>query len=156
MNSNKEGEKSQKNNNLVFSYLSFCDFYRPRFFILENVQEFAKDLILKKCLAALVEMGYQCSFSVMQAGQFGVAQSRRRLIILAAAPGEKLPRYPEPKHVFFPSRTPQHVRIDGVLYEANTNWKDSAPYRTVKNEDAIRDLPRIDNDHDQLEMSYEL
>ena len=155
MNSNKEGEKSQNNNNLVYSYLSFCDFYRPRFFILENVQEFAKGWILKKCLSGLVEMGYQCSFSVMQAGQFGVPQSRRRLIILAAAPGEKLPLYPEPQHVFFPSASPQPVRIDGVLYEANTGWKDSAPYRTVSLLDAIRDLPRIDNDHDQLEMNYD-
>ena len=34
-------------------------------------------------------------------------------------------------------------------------WKNSAPYRTVTNLDAIRDLPRIDNDHDQLEMSYQ-
>ena len=47
------------------------------------------------------------------------------------------------------------VRIVGVLYEANTNWKDFAPYRTVRIEVVIRDLPRIDNDHDQLEMSYD-
>ena len=104
---------------MVYSYLSFCDFYRPRFFILENVQDFANKLILKKCLSTLVKMGYQCSFSVMQAGQFGVAQSRRRLIILAAAPGEKLPLYPEPKHVFLPSHSSQKVNIDGVDYEAN-------------------------------------
>ena len=36
---------------------------------------------------------------VLQAGQFGAAQNRERLIILAAAPGEKLPQLPEPSHV---------------------------------------------------------
>ena len=100
-------------------------------------------------------MSTQCSFSVLQAGQFGVPQKRRRLIILAAAPGEKLPPYPEPKHVFFHSEAPLSVRIDDVLYEANTRWKNSAPYRTITNLDAIRDLPEIDKDHDQLEMSYQ-
>ena len=65
-----------------------------------------------------------------------------------------MPRYPEPKHVLFMSDAPQSVRIDGTLYEANTRWKSSAPYRTVINLDGMRDLPRVDNDHDQLEMSY--
>ena len=36
---------------------------------------------------------------VLQAGQFGAAQNRERLIVLAAAPGEKLPQLSEPSHV---------------------------------------------------------
>ena len=31
---------------------------------------------------------FQCTFGIMQAGQFGIAQTRRRAIILAAAPGQ--------------------------------------------------------------------
>ena len=54
--------------------------------------------MLKLCLRTLVKMGYQCTFAVLQAGQYGVAQTRRRVIILAAAPAEKLPLYPEPSH----------------------------------------------------------
>ena len=42
-----------------------------------------------------------------------------------------------------------------VLYEANSNWKVSAPYGTVNIEDANKDLPRIDYDNDQLEMRYD-
>ena len=45
-------------------------------------------MVLKSCLRALVRMGYQCTFGILQAGQFGVAQTRRRAIILAAAPGQ--------------------------------------------------------------------
>ena len=37
-----------------------------------------------------------------QAGSYGVAQTRRRAILMAAAPGEILPRYPEPRHAFVP------------------------------------------------------
>ena len=70
---------------------------------------------------------------VLQAGQFGAAQNRERLIILAAAPGEKLPQLPEPSHVF----------------------RDiSAPLRTVTARDILSDLPCIPNGHTELEMSY--
>ena len=78
---------------------------RPRFFILENVRNFAsykKSMVLKLCMRTLVKMGYQCTFGILQAGQYGVAQTRRRAILLAAAPGETLPHYPEPQHVFSP------------------------------------------------------
>jgi site-specific DNA-cytosine methylase len=45
-------------------------------------------MVLILCMRALVKMGYQCTFGILQAGQFGVAQTRRRAILLAAAPGE--------------------------------------------------------------------
>ncbi len=73
-------------------------------------------MVLKLCLRSLVEMGYQCTFGVLQAGQFGVAQTRRRAILLAAAPGEALPRYPEPRHVFSPQACHLSVDMDNVRY----------------------------------------
>ena len=49
-------------NSLVASYLSYCDYYRPRFFLLENVRNFVsfkRSLVLKLALRCLVQMGYQ-------------------------------------------------------------------------------------------------
>ena len=157
MNRFNQREYSQFKNSLVSTYLSYCDYYRPRFFILENVKNFAnykKGMVLKMCLRTLVKMGYQCTFAVLQAGQFGVAQTRRRAIILAAAPGDQLPLYPEPRHVFSPSACQLSVQIDDVRYESNVRWKTSAPYRTVTVRDTMSDLPRIKNGHDKLEISY--
>lgn len=54
-----------------------------------------------------------------QAGQYGVAQTRRRAIILAAAPGEKLPFYPEPLHVFAPRACSLNVVVDDKKYVSN-------------------------------------
>ena len=54
-----------------------------------------------------------------QAGQYGVAQTRRRAIILAAAPGEKLPLYPEPLHVFAPRACSLNVVVDDRKYFSN-------------------------------------
>ena len=90
-------------NSLIVSYLSYCDFYRPRFFILENVRNFVsfkRNMVLKLTMRCLVRMGYQCTFGTLQAGNYGVSQTRRRAFILAAAPGVKLPSFPEPTHVF--------------------------------------------------------
>lgn len=90
-------------NSLIATFLSYCDFFRPRFFILENVRNFVsfkRSMVLKLSLRCLVKMGYQCTFGVLQAGNYGVPQTRRRAIIIAAALGEVLPNFPEPTHTF--------------------------------------------------------
>ena len=68
-------------NSLVVSYISFCDYYKPRFFIMENVRNFVsfkKSTVLKLTISCLVRMGYQCTFGILQAGNYGVPQTRRR------------------------------------------------------------------------------
>ncbi|KAG2426381.1 hypothetical protein HYH02_014809 [Chlamydomonas schloesseri] len=40
LNRHPGSDKAVRNNSLVGSYLSYCDFYRPRYFILENVMGF--------------------------------------------------------------------------------------------------------------------
>ena len=115
MNRFNSREYSQFKNSLVVSYLSYCDYFRPRFFLLENVRNFVsfkRSMVLKLTLRCLLSMGYQCTFGVLQAGQYGVPQTRRRAIILAAAPGEVLPFYPEPTHCFSPRAVQLTVVID--------------------------------------------
>lgn len=69
-------------------------------------------MVLKQTLYCLLSMGYQCSFGVLQAGNYGVPQTRRRLFILAAAPGLKLPVFPEPTHVFNLKTSNLQVMVD--------------------------------------------
>lgn len=128
-------------NSLIVSYLSYCDYFKPRYFILENVRNFAvfdNSMVLKHTLSCLVKMGYQVTFGVLQCGQYGIPQSRRRylniekyflkqfmdssfsymvnlffrVIILAAAPGEILPVFPEPTHTFILKASHLAVNID--------------------------------------------
>ena len=68
---------------------------------------------------------------VFQAGNFGVSQTRRRAFILAAAPGEKLPLFPEPTHVFSRRGCQLTVVVDDQKFISNSRWFYSAPYRTV-------------------------
>uniref|UniRef100_T1JNW9 Cytosine-specific methyltransferase n=1 Tax=Strigamia maritima TaxID=126957 RepID=T1JNW9_STRMM len=147
MNRFTTGQYSQFKNSLIASYLSYCDYYRPKYFLLENVRNFLcfkENMVLKLSLQCLIEMGYQCTFGVLQAGNYGVPQSRSRAFILAAAPGEKLPSFPEPLHVF-KSENKCSVVVNDFKYTINTQWIKSAPYRYVTVRDSLSDLPPIKN-----------
>ncbi|XP_045773016.1 DNA (cytosine-5)-methyltransferase PliMCI-like [Maniola jurtina] len=157
MNRFNSREYSNFKNSLVASYLSFCDYYRPKYFILENVRNFVafkKGMVLKLTLRALLAMGYQCTFGVLQAGHYGVPQTRRRLIILAAAPGQRLPAYPEPTHVFSRRACSLTTTIDGKRFSNNIQWDESAPRRTCTIKDAMSDLPQICNGANKIEIEY--
>uniref|UniRef100_A0A8C0LKK2 DNA (cytosine-5)-methyltransferase 1 n=1 Tax=Canis lupus dingo TaxID=286419 RepID=A0A8C0LKK2_CANLU len=148
---------SKFKNSLVVSFLSYCDYYRPRYFLLENVRNFVsfkRSMVLKLTLRCLVRMGYQCTFGVLQAGQYGVAQTRRRAIILAAAPGEKLPLFPEPLHVFAPRACQLSVVVDDKKFVSNITRLSSGPFRTITVRDTMSDLPEVRNGASALEILY--
>ena len=95
MNRFNKGNWSMVQNSMVMSYLSFADFYRPRYFLLENVRNFVshnKSFTFRLTLRSLLEMGYSVRFGVLNAGNFGVSQSRKRTFIWAAAPGRAAAR----------------------------------------------------------------
>lgn len=157
MNRFNSGDYSRFKNSLIASYLSYCDYYRPRFFLLENVRNFVsfkRSMVLKLTLRSLLRMGYQCTFGVLQAGSYGVAQTRRRAIILAAAPGEKLPFYPEPMHTFAPRAMQLSVVVDDKKFYSNIKNMTSTPYRTITVRDTMSDLPEIKNGAKAIEISY--
>nr|XP_027193098.1 DNA (cytosine-5)-methyltransferase 1-like [Cicer arietinum] len=47
---------------MILAFLSFADYFRPRYFLLENVRNFVsfnKGQTFRLALASLLEMGYQ-------------------------------------------------------------------------------------------------
>jgi DNA (cytosine-5)-methyltransferase 1 len=84
---------------------------------------------------------------VLNAGNFGVSQSRKRTFIWAAAPGETLPAWPQPLTVF---KSPQLcINLPGnISYKAVKDGK-NARLRAVTVKDAIRDLPAVENGADK-------
>jgi DNA (cytosine-5)-methyltransferase 1 len=109
-------------NSLVASFLSWVDYFRPRYGLMENVKNLvhnAKGAVLKYIVKTLVEIGYQVAVTTLQAGQYGVPQSRTRVIVIAAAPGEVLPEFPKPLYTF-PSSSPS-FKIDNILYDSDVS-----------------------------------
>uniref|UniRef100_A0A2K5SBK4 DNA (cytosine-5)-methyltransferase 1 n=1 Tax=Cebus imitator TaxID=2715852 RepID=A0A2K5SBK4_CEBIM len=135
---------------LVVSFLSYCDCYRPRFFLLEKVGNFVS---FKRSAVLKLSLRCRCTFGVPQARRCGVAQTRRRTIILAAAPGEKLPLFPEPLHVFAPQACPLSVVVGDKEIVSNITRLSSGPFRTVTTRDTTSDPPGVRDGASALESS---
>ncbi|RDY07106.1 DNA (cytosine-5)-methyltransferase 1, partial [Mucuna pruriens] len=142
---------------MILAFLSFADYFRPRYFLLENVRNFVsfnKGQTFRLTLASLLEMGYQVRFGILEAGAYGVSQSRKRALIWAASPEDVLPEWPEPMHVF---SAPQ-LKItlsENVQYAAVRSTANGAPLRAITVRDTIGDLPPVGNGASKGNMEYQ-
>lgn len=88
---------------LVFDYLRAIDALRPRFAVIENVKGLVSapgetgGSLVDEILTRLDAMGYVAAWAVIDAVQYGAAQFRERLIIIASRDGEDV-FVPAPTH----------------------------------------------------------
>ncbi|ROT35790.1 hypothetical protein SODALDRAFT_328178 [Sodiomyces alkalinus F11] len=100
----KTTPEQRKNQSLVASFASFIDIYRPRFGLLENVVEIIESAkasqqdVFLQLICAIVGLGYQTQFFMLDAWTFGSCQSRSRVFLAFAAPGHRLPEMPLQSH----------------------------------------------------------
>ncbi|ORX99839.1 S-adenosyl-L-methionine-dependent methyltransferase [Basidiobolus meristosporus CBS 931.73] len=146
-------------NSLIATSLSYVDYYRPEYFLLENVRGMLafklggeqdgtnrikggiKMGVVKFILRALTSMGYQTRFSVQQAGHHGLPQSRRRLFFWGAKRGSNLPEFPQPSNCF-PKQGTLNINLpNGKSFTAIKRTIGHAPHFPVTVADAICDLP---------------
>ncbi|KAG7952343.1 hypothetical protein I3843_12G053400 [Carya illinoinensis] len=142
---------------MILAFLSFADYFRPKYFLLENVRNFVsfnKGQTFRLTLSSLLEMGYQVRFGILEAGAYGVSQSRKRAFIWAASPEETLPEWPEPMHVF--AAPELRVTLSGNLqYAAVRSTANGAPFRAITVRDTIGDLPAVGNGAAKINLEYE-
>ncbi|WVZ14483.1 hypothetical protein V8G54_012049 [Vigna mungo] len=142
---------------MILAFLSFADYFRPRYFLLENVRNFVsfnKGQTFRLTLASLLEMGYQVRFGILEAGAFGVSQSRKRAFIWAACPDDVLPEWPEPMHVFAAPEL-KITLSENVHYAAVPSTANGAPLRAITVKDTIGDLPAVGNGASKGNMEYQ-
>lgn len=88
-------------NQLVFHYVRLVSELQPKYFVFENVRgltlgkhaEFLNELI-----TALRNAGYDVMspYQVLNAADYGVPQDRKRLFVIGARRGLRVPNYPKP------------------------------------------------------------
>ena len=117
---------SDARSNLYKQFLRVLNIVRPKYFVAENVsglQQLGAGSFLEQQLTAYQQAGYQVSYHLVNAKEYGVPQSRNRLFIIGVR--KDLDQYFE-----FPLAT------HGKLSQKNPHLK---PY--ASHGDAICDLP---------------
>lgn len=129
-------DKNDPRNSLFMEFVRFVKFYNPKFFVMENVtgilsmktkdNKNVKDLILKE----FHDAGYNVKICKLNAAEFGVPQSRVRIVFIG-------------------------IRKD---YEFDEERLGPTPFLFGKNqmtiEKAIMDLPQIDSGEGSDSMPY--
>ncbi|KAF9227783.1 S-adenosyl-L-methionine-dependent methyltransferase [Gyrodon lividus] len=149
---------------LVCNMLSYVEFYRPMYLLLENVfgilvhhqktslkKNGIQVAVVKLIQRALASIGYQCQFAVLQAAQYGAPQGRRRVIFWGARCDVSMPEWPIPTHCS-PTRLcrtglPTGSTLPLIIRNRCENGLDddrSAPLHFVTIHEAIGDLPPFD------------
>ena len=117
-----------KRNGLVFEFIRFVSLLKPNVCIMENVRGFLhgklskNDKVVPAVTAALDKLGYDTSIHTLFAADFGVPQSRTRVMIVGVKRGSGLPA---------PKIIPTHGK------DSRKPW--------VNVDQALNDLPFIDS-----------
>lgn len=147
-NPNKANDKGLFDASMVASVVSFVDFYRPRYAVMENVKGMASgqdtNNVLAQVICALLGMGYQVRTSGSDAWNFGSPQGRSRVIISIAAPG--MEPMPEPPHTHSHPETVTSASLGKTpngLY-SGSRYTSPTPFSYVSAAEATKDLPETD------------
>lgn len=157
INAPKRSVEDQRNH-LFREYLRFAQEFQPKLILIENVPgmiSFEKGQTVLEILLALKSLGYAADVRVLYAPHYGVPQMRWRTIILANRVGvDPLLQFPIPE---FEANgranfTTSLFGMKVVLSEQELRQYQLSPHVTVN--DAISDLPLIENGGGAAEMAY--
>ena len=87
----REGFDDKKNGTLFFEAARIIREKRPRAVVLENVRQLAtanQGEVLKEIITTLEDIGYQVTWRILNALNFGLPQKRERIIIVATSYNE--------------------------------------------------------------------
>ncbi|KAG7118216.1 hypothetical protein HYQ44_005359 [Verticillium longisporum] len=144
----KTTPNQRKNQSLVAAFASFIDIYRPKYGLLENVVEIIQgrktreEDVFCQLICAIVGMGYQTRFFLLDAWTFGSPQSRSRIFLAFAAPGLRLPEVPMQSHRPLAMRS----RSLGLLSNGEPMLRKTftpTAFASVTARQALADLPDI-------------
>ena len=124
-------EADDERNTLYLQYVRFVEQIKPEFFILENVKgllNLEKGYFKNEIVNRFSELGYNVCYKVLKASDYGVPQKRERVFFVGLRKdlfGDLFFEFPEPT------------------------------YEIVGTEDALSDLPSLDNNENNTEYKIE-
>lgn len=101
-NAKADGEESPDDMETAQAVERYIDYHKPRFFSLENVWGYRTFKAFQDILKCLTRNGYQTAYWHLNSADYGVPQTRKRLILVARNDGKPV-RKPIPTHHKNPS-----------------------------------------------------
>ena len=136
---NHKRSASDERARLFEYYLGLVDELNPKTLVMENVPGILtidEGKVVEEILLRLGELGFDATYDVLSAEQFGVPQSRRRVFMVASRVGPAAELIPEPTHWsrrFLRGKAVSEDRPARATKRVVTVWQ------------AIGDLPPIEN-----------
>ena len=128
-------------NKLYEYYAKILRIVRPKVFVMENVSLLTSmktkegNLVIENIKNEFSKSGYSMAIKEIDVKEYGVPQSRNRIVIVGTRNGEKEFRHPEPSH--------SGNDVDDDMYYGLFDNIRRLPYRTFR--DATHDLPIIES-----------
>lgn len=80
----KKDRSKHKDWKLLYQFARLVKEVRPHIVSMENVPELEREVVFKDFVQTLKELGYNITYKVVNAADYGVPQRRRRLLLLAS------------------------------------------------------------------------
>jgi DNA (cytosine-5)-methyltransferase 1 len=141
-----KGGLTDPRNYMFKPYLDYVDFYKPKLFIIENVpalQTKYGGLLFRHLLEEVDRIGYNSKVMVLNAAEYGVPQTRRRLFIVGTQNGAE-----------FEFPTPTHHLGEEESQNDFFNDKSKPKIKATVVFDAIGDLPNVYDGCREDELPY--
>ncbi len=126
-------------NRLYVSFIEYVKFFRPSFFLIENVPGLAglfNGQVRNRIVTEFTRMGYKVNSKILLASDYGVPQDRRRIFFVGMI--EEMFSFPDPTYVSL----------------QNKQKRIASKKEKVTVRDAINDLPLLKNELGAEEMPY--
>ncbi|DAA76692.1 TPA_exp: C-5 cytosine methyltransferase DMTA [Trichophyton benhamiae CBS 112371] len=106
----------EANEACLFSIYRLIELCKPRVATMEQTSGLKQrhPIWLDAIIHSLIELGYSVRWRLVNCKDYGVPQSRCRLILIAAGPGEELPPFPQPTHGDEPGKLPLVTILDAI------------------------------------------
>ena len=118
VNTKKFDPKTDKRNNLVFTFWKYVELIKPKWVIMENVGGFPSlesGYFLRKIVTLLPTIGYKnFDYRILNCADYGVPQKRKRFILIANNT-EKIIPWPKPKFFSEPESWQKPYRTVGEV-----------------------------------------
>lgn len=130
-------------NTLFEFFVCFVQFYRPEFFVLENVVGLVthqQGKTIQQISENFENVGYQTDWRILNAVNYGVPQRRERVIMIGRRGLSNTIGFPKPTH-FFQGRS--MAPLDHPKLIRNHPWLDKHLPPAINVMEAIHDLPEL-------------